>query len=282
MTTRARRPARAPCAAAAALAAMLVAGCSGVPLSNLSVESLGRVGASAFPIGPDKEREIGFGIATVVAGRYPLSDDETLAGYVNLVGRTVAEQSPRRHEIAYRFGVLETDDVNAFAAPGGFILITRGALALMEDESVLAGVLAHELAHVDQKHVLNEIRRSSVAQSARDEGMLAGRLLDQVSELGGSLLFTGLSRGDELESDSIALLYAGAAGYRPDGLARFLARLVELEGDGTPGRLRELKATHPASAERLAAVRRQLDAGWQDPAAGVAGAERFRSMVRRR
>lgn len=256
--------------------ALSLAACSG-GLPNLSVESLSRMGASALPIGPEKETEIGFGIAAVIAGRFPLTEDEGLLEYVNLVGRTVAEQSPRRHEVAFRFGVVETDDVNAFAAPGGFILITRGALSRMDDEAVLAGVLAHEVAHVDEKHVLEEIRRSSVVQSARDEGVLVGPVLDRISELGGSLLFTGLSRSDELEADSLALIYAGAAGYRADGLVRFLERLDGEEAG--EGRLRELTATHPAVPDRLAALRRQLQSRGSDAAAGVTGEERFRGSV---
>jgi beta-barrel assembly-enhancing protease len=256
-------------------AALWLAGCAG---GFPSVESLARVGASTLPIGPEKETEIGFGIAAVVAGRFPVAADTSLLHYVNLVGRTVAEQSPRRHEVAFRFGVLETDDVNAFAAPGGFILVTRGALALMDDESVLAGVLAHEIAHVDQKHVLEEIRRSSVVQSARDEGMLTGPVLDQLSELGGSLLFTGLSRSDEMEADSLALIYAAAAGYRVDGLPRFLERLRAREGGEE--KLRELTATHPSVADRLTALRRQLQARGGDHTSGVVGAERFRDRVR--
>jgi beta-barrel assembly-enhancing protease len=256
------------------------AGCAGGGLPNLSMESLARVGASAFPIGPEKEAEIGFGTAAVVAGRFPLTTDTALLDYVSLVGHTVAEQSPRRHSVDFRFGVLETDDVNAFAAPGGFILITRGALDVMEDEAVLAGVLAHEVAHVDQKHVLDEIRRSSVVRSARDEGMLTGSLLDQVSELGGSLLFTGLSRADEMEADSLALIYASAAGYRPDGLLRFLQRL----GQGGSGqyRLRELSATHPSGDDRAAALQRQIAASGRDPSDGVAAETRFQQAVRPR
>jgi beta-barrel assembly-enhancing protease len=260
--------------------ALVPTGCAGGGLPNLSMESLARVGASAFPIGPEKEAEIGFGIAAVVAGRFPLTTDTGLLDYVSLVGHTVAEQSPRRHVVEFRFGVLETDDVNAFAAPGGFILITRGALELMDDEAVLAGVLAHELAHVDQKHVLDEIRRSSVVRSARDEGMLTGGVLDQLSELGGSLLFTGLSRADELEADSLALIYTTAAGYRPDGLLRFLQRL----GQGGAGqyRLRELSATHPSGGDRQAALQRQMEASGVDPTAGVAAEARFRQAVQRR
>ncbi len=130
--------------------------CASMPISGAGLVN---IGAAALPIGPEKEKEIGFGIAATVIGRYHMVNDPALTHYVNLVGQAVAQQSIRGDEIQFHFGVLDTDDVNAFAAPGGFILVTRGALALMDNEAELAGVLAHEVGHVDQKHVLKEIRR---------------------------------------------------------------------------------------------------------------------------
>jgi predicted Zn-dependent protease len=190
----------------------------------------------------------------------------------------VAQQSIRGDEVQFRFGVLDTDDVNAFAAPGGFILVTRGALRLMASEADLAGVLAHEVAHVDQKHVLDEIRRSSVMETAREETDLDGALLDKVSEMGGSLLFTGLSREDEMEADSLGILYVAATGYQVGGLMRFLERLVEAEGDEASG-MREWTATHPSTSERLEVLRRQVASLGIDPEAGQAVADRFRRHI---
>jgi beta-barrel assembly-enhancing protease len=252
-------------------------GCAALP--QISGAGLVNIGASAMPIGPEKEREIGFGIAATVAGRYRLVDDPELSRYVNMVGQAVAQQSIRGAEVQFHFGVLDTDDVNAFAAPGGFILVTRGALGLMDSEADLAGVLAHEVAHVDQKHVLDEIRRSSVMETAREETDLDGALLDKVSEMGGSLLFTGLSREDEMEADSLGVLYMAATGYQVAGLIRFLERLVEAEGHEDSG-LREWTATHPSTAERLEVLRRQVAALGLDPDAGEAVTERFRRHVR--
>jgi beta-barrel assembly-enhancing protease len=189
----------------------------------------------------------------------------------------------RRGEVAFRFGVLDTDDVNAFAAPGGFIFVTRGALALMDSESDLAGVLAHEIAHVDQNHVLDEIRRSSVVQAATDEAALSGPLLDRVTELGSSLLFMGLSREDEMESDSLGILYATATGYQAAGLVRFLERLVAAEetaGAENPA-MREWLATHPSTAERLEVLRAQIERTGIDPSAGQEVRARFHSHVAR-
>jgi hypothetical protein len=184
---------------AVAVAALVLGGCAAA-LEHVPMDSLARLGRAALPIGPEKEQEIGFGIAATVAGRYPLVQDTALQHYVNRVGHAVAMHSVRAGEVAFRFGVLDTDDVNAFAAPGGYVFITRGSLALMSSEAELAGVLAHEIGHVDQSHVLDEIRRSSLVQTARDESQLSGAMLDHISGFAGSLLFTGLSRADEIGS----------------------------------------------------------------------------------
>lgn len=256
-----------------------LAACAGMQVP--SAAGLGRIGQSALPIGIEKEREIGFGIAAAMAGRYPLSRDAALNEYVSLVGATVAQQSIRSGEIDFVFGVLDTDDVNAFASPGGYIMITRGALALMESESELAGVLAHEVAHVDEKHVLTQIRRQGVMNTATDEAQLSGALLDAVSGAGASALSMGLSREDEEQSDSLAILYASAVGYRPDGMIRFLqhlqAEIAAAEAAGTGGGWR---SSHKSPAERIELMRADIAAHGLREDAGVDGAERFRARVR--
>jgi len=263
-----------------AVGTLLLAGCSTATLPSGGLDSLSRIGAAALPIGPEKEREIGFGIAAIVAGRYPVLDAPELTHYVALVGQTVAGQSVRQGEVDFVFGVLDSDEVNAFASPGGFVLITRGALAAMESEAELAGVLAHEIAHIDEKQVLNEIRRSDVLRTARDEASLQGALLDQIAGVGASTLLSGLSRGDEMVADSLALLYVAATGYRVDALSRFLRRLQEREGDGA-GRLDEIRATHPPLEERATALERQIRIAGYSSDQGVEARERFLERVPR-
>lgn len=255
----------------------IVAACAQMP----TTAGLGRMGQAALPIGPAKEAEIGFGIAATVAGRYRVVEDAALNEYVGLVGAAVAEQSLRAGEVEFRFGVLDTDDVNAFAAPGGYIFVTRGALALMESEAELAGVLAHEVAHVDEKHVLDDIRRADVMNTATDEAQLSGPLLDAISGAGASLLFNGLSREDEEQADSLGMLYASAVGYRPDGMAQFLRHLADeiakQQAAGTGG---GWTASHRAPDERISAIHADIAARGMQPDQGVGGAERFRARVR--
>ncbi len=268
--------------ASAAFAAVLLTASAAAaqnPLDRLGRLRAGaQVAASLAPIGTAKEVEIGRGIAATVAGRYRLVRDEELTRYVEMVGAAVAQHSPRDGELTFRFGVLDSDDVNAFAAPGGYVFVTRGALRMMESEAELAGVLGHEVAHVDQKHVLEEIRKGEAARGLSDQAQISGPVLEAVRDFGSQVVFRGFSRGDEAESDSLAILYAAAAGYRPDGLARFLERLAATEqapAGAAGARLREWVSTHPPSAERLVDVRRQL-AARPDAESGQAVEERFR------
>jgi len=206
------------------------------------------IARTLLPISTQKEVEIGRGIAATIAGRYPVSTDTALMRYVNLVGLTVASQDPRG-DIVYHFAVLETPTVNAYAAPGGYVFVTRGALALMQNEAELAGVLAHEVGHVNRKHVINQIRKSDTMREVRDQLDIQGATLDRVVGSGSNALFMGLSRGDELEADSLGIEYAAAAGYDAGGLAAFVGRLDQHAGEGA---LADFYATHPKPDERVA------------------------------
>lgn len=233
------------------------------------------IGRTLLPISTAKEIEIGRGVAATIAGRFSISGDADLTRYVNLVGLAVAGEAPRP-DLAYRFAVLETPLVNAFAAPGGYVFITRGALGLIESEAELAGVLAHEVAHVNRRHVIEQIRKSDIMREVRDQLELTGSRLDRVIGTGANALFMGLSREDELEADSLGFEYAAGVGYDPGGLAAFVARL---ERQGGEGPLAEFFATHPRPAERLQSLSRIAHRAAYPP--GPVLAERFRASLRR-
>lgn len=267
-----------------AAAAALAAGFASPLAAQGIVGRLGRAARGAavgsFSIGLDKEREIGRNVAATVAGRWPVSGNTALNDYVNMVGTVVAQQSPRSTEVPFRFAVLDTDEVNAFAAPGGYIFVTRGALEMMENEAELAGVLAHEVAHVDQKHVLESMRKGNMLNSARSEADLTGPAMDLVTAQITGVIFTGLARPDEMEADSLGMLYAAAAGYRPDGLLGFVRKLQAGESnERRRGLISDLKATHPPTADRIAALERQAAAAGLNPVSGQQLADRFRRIV---
>ncbi|MBA2565306.1 MAG: M48 family metalloprotease [Gemmatimonadetes bacterium] len=238
---------------------------------------------SVLPIETPEEVRIGRGIAATLAGYYTLARDSALTDYVTLVGLAVAEADPRS-DIRYRFGVLDSDAVNALSAPGGYVFVTRGALALMEDEAELAGVLAHEVAHVNRRHVVREIQkraRTSLGAEATQAALDAdGAVFDQVVGLGTNVLFLGLSRDDELEADSLGVAYAAAAGYDPAGLARFVTKLRANEAKPF---LAALKATHPKPDVRLATIERSAKATGRATGEGAEAAvtlpERFQSAA---
>jgi predicted Zn-dependent protease len=238
-----------------------------------TIESAGNIARSALPISTAKEIEIGRGIAATIAGRYPVSTDTALTAYVNLVGLAVAGEMPRP-DIAYRFAVLETPDVNAFAAPGGYIFITRGSLDLIATEAELAAVLAHEVGHVNRRHVIEQLRKTDMLRTVQSEAGLSGSTLDQIVGSGSNLLFTGLSRTDEAAADSIGVELAASVGYDPTGLATFIAKLGSHASEGP---LAELTATHPGADDRLRAVQRITQrGGW---AGGAVLADRYRRYV---
>jgi beta-barrel assembly-enhancing protease len=269
------------------LGLMILGGCAGGlgsledMLSPERREALARVGAAAMPMSTEMEVDIGRSVAGTVVAREPILDDEPLQRYVELVGHAVAQQSPRRGELRFHFAVLDEDEVNAYAAPGGYIFITRGSLEVMESEAELAAVLAHEIAHVDARHVVEEIRRADVYRTVQEEADLGGEVLERITGVGSSLLFTGLSRGDEMEADSLAILYTAGMGYRPDALLTFLERLSRMADDpGQAGRLRQLGSTHPPAEDRIEAVGRILaDSGLAGR--GLLLEDRFRERTTR-
>lgn len=239
-----------------------------------------RAAPAVIAISTEQEIEVGRGIAATIAGYYGVVQDPELTRYVNLVGLAVASVDPRT-DIAYRFAVLDSDDVNAIAAPGGYVFVTRGALALMNDEAMLAGVLGHEVGHVNRRHVVKEIqaraRTELGLEGITEQINLTGEeYLEQTIQLGATALFMGLSREDELEADAYGVEVAAGAGYDPNGLTRFLAALPNAEAE----RRSLLAKTHPDVDDRLDGINDAIDDLETDDAT-VTASDRFhdRSVV---
>ena len=193
-------------------------------------------------------------------GVAPLIQDEELQRYVNRVGRWIALGS-KRPDLPWRFGVIESADVNAFAAPGGYVLITRGLYASLGDEAELAGVLGHEIAHVAERHQVELMRKSLLLESG---AKALGRELegDQKKEellrryvgTGAEMFARRLDQGAEFEADRQGVILAARAGYSPFGLPAVLQKIASVPRNDD--RVSLLYATHPAPEQRL----RQLDA----------------------
>src|SRR5688500_8865474 len=175
----------------------------------------------------EEEIKLGADVSLKIRSRFGGVEDAAVHNYVTVAGTMLTEQTTRP-KLPWTFIVLDTDGVNAFAAPGGFAHITRGALALIKAEGELAGVMGHELAHVAQKHTVNAIRKSKGVQIGTGEtlsnrGMFLDALANRAYDM---VLENSFDRGDELDADKEGIILVQKAGYAGTGLSDFLTTLA--------------------------------------------------------
>lgn len=209
-------------------------------------------------ISDEDEIKVGQQVAANLLGVAPLVKDDGLQRYVNTIGRWVA-MSSERPDLPWRFGVIDSADVNAFAAPGGYVFITRGLYASLSEEAELAGVLGHEIAHVVEKHHIELLRKGALLEEGRkavekrmDEGK--DEHLRRLVGNGAELFARGLDQEAEFEADRKGIVLAARAGYSPFGLPAVLQKIASVSKNDD--RLQLLYKTHPAPQDRL----RKLDA----------------------
>jgi predicted Zn-dependent protease len=264
----------------------------GLPLAAGSVD-LGNLFSTlkqaVKPADQDQEAAIGRDAAATLLGASKPIDVDPVQQYVNRVGLWVAMQSDRP-DLPWHFAVVDSDDIDAFAAPGGYVFITRGLLLHMHSEAELAGVLGHEISHVVLKHHLNELQRGArldlLGQAAQYQLQQNGHdskvdqeVMDKVSSATRTLYSKGLDKGDELAADRMGVVLAARAGYDPYGLVAVLQTLESV--DPKSGSMQLLLATHPTPADRIAALSAAMDAGRMDRFGKQAeGQERFESVVK--
>lgn len=200
----------------------------------------------AFSVTEAEEVDLGQQVSDKLRVRYGVVQDKAVHKYVTLVG-TMITQASSRPGLKWKFIVLDTDGVNAYAAPGGFVHITRGALSLLANEAELAGVLGHEVAHITERHTVNAIKKSKGIELTAE--MSRSQVLSAVADKSYEILFEGMyNRGDELDADAKGAVFANAAGYAP-GLGAFLQRLSD-RNKGQSER-NGLFASHPETKERI-------------------------------
>jgi predicted Zn-dependent protease len=205
----------------------------------------------------EEEVALGAAVSEKVRNRYGVVQDKNVHRYVTLVGSLLVQKSERPN-LRYTFIVLDTDGVNAFAAPGGFIHITRGALGLMKNEAELAGVLAHEIVHVAGKHTIKAIQKGKMIQIGADEALSNPALFSKLVEKTSELVLAGFGRNEELASDRDGLIIANDVGYAPSGLSDFLTRLTDRNRKSTEKQ--GLFASHPEMEERLSKIAAEAQA----------------------
>lgn len=228
-------------------------------------ESTKRVGTAVTKtfqdITPEQEYYIGRTVAATVLTSYKARADQNLNAYLNEVGQALAQFSTKPETFGgYHFLTLDSDDINAFAAPGGLILATRGLLKCCQTEDELAAVLAHEIGHVEKMHGLRAIKtgrlNSALTILAVEAGKnLAGEQLaevtkafdESINDISSTLLNSGYSRKLEYEADAAAVAILKQAGYVPGAL---VAMLENMQKNWDSSR-KDFAATHPAPADRI-------------------------------
>jgi beta-barrel assembly-enhancing protease len=209
------------------------------------------------------ERAIGEQVSTMLVERFGIYQDPAVTKYVTLVGTVLAKASSRPN-LDWRFIVLDTDGVNAYAAPGGIVHITRGALGLIKSEAELAGVLGHEITHVTEKHTVNSIQRGKVikvsSEQVSERGGLAGTVVGQIAQRSYDMVFENkYGRDDENESDKVGITVANKVGYAPTGMIEFLNHLAARNTDQKEPS--GLFASHPQVKERIDRMNKTIKDG---------------------
>lgn len=234
---------------------LLLAGCSSLQLSTGGkTYDVGKYVSAAKDIGEamrvtaEEEAAIGREAAANLIAKYGLLEDEGATRYVNLVGLAVARKAERK-DVRFRFGILRTLDINAYAAPGGYIFVTRGLLNMLQDEAQLAGVLAHEVQHVDRKHAIKMIRRNNLVQAGLK--LSDKKNFDLFSRAVIGVLERGFDKSDELDADRHGAFCLAKAGYDPAGITRALERHKANMGNE---RSNPFTARHPPADDRIKAL----------------------------
>ncbi|MCX6568769.1 MAG: M48 family metalloprotease [Candidatus Aminicenantes bacterium] len=239
----------------------------------------------------EEEYYIGRATAALILAKYKPYRNEALNAYVNTMGTALSYCSNRPEIYAgYHFLVLDTDEVNAMAAPGGFIFVTKGLVRRCGDEETLAAILAHEIGHVAERHGLQSIKKSRLIEAFKVIGSEASQRLDseELTKLTGlfegvlgdvveTLVERGYDRKFEYEADKLALSFAVRTGYSPDGLAEFLKDMEENKPSGPAAGWFK---THPSPADRLARVKAEIAALGAAPAKLDVRTARFAQAVK--
>ncbi|HEX9637990.1 MAG TPA: M48 family metallopeptidase [Acidobacteriota bacterium] len=218
-------------------------------------------------VSESQEIQIGRSMAQQIETQMKILDQPEVQNYVEDLGQHLVRHSGRS-DLAYRFRVIDGDPVNAFSLPGGFVYVYTGLMRAAETEAELAGVLAHEIAHVTEKHAVK--RYSSIqlfGLGARvgggAVGGLGGSALYSGLQLGGLFAILGYSRADEHEADRVGLAMLDRSGYQPESMIDFMGTLIAVrreeeakdpDRDAVPALLR----THPATEDRIEALEQEL------------------------
>ncbi|MEA3372956.1 MAG: M48 family metalloprotease [Campylobacterota bacterium] len=242
-----------------------------------AVERIGKsVARSMEEITPEQEYYVGRTIAANLLNRYQPYHNEAAGAYINKVGNLLTYKSDRPNTFGgYHFMILDSDEINAFAAPGGFIFVTRGMLRCADSEDAVAAILAHEIAHVTHKHGLKSIKDSRWTKvgtllgveatkrySSEELATLVSTFEDSIDDVINTMVVNGYSREYEIEADKAALSMLEQVGYNPSALIDMLQLMNKrLQPDG-----QDFAKTHPDPSDRINEIRKSRAPSVESPA----------------
>jgi predicted Zn-dependent protease len=252
---------------------------------NKSVSAVGKVFES---ITPEQEYYIGRTVAATILSKNKPYDNRAMTSYLNTLGQYLSLFSDRPETFGgYHFLVMDTPDINAFAAPGGFIMVSRGMLRCCKSEEALAGVLAHEIGHVELNHGLQAIDKSRLTAAATILGTEAAKNLggkdlaeltktfeNSISDISSTVMNSGYARKFEFQADKAAVTILTRSGYSPNGL---VSMLQQMEKNLKPGG-HDFAKTHPAPQDRITELTKLITT--MHPADTAARQARFGDTMR--
>jgi len=251
-------------ASAFLLAAMLLALPGYADRKHADVQNIGpnrHVSGKVFKVFPnmvslEKEMAIGAQIASEFEQTARLVDDPVISEYVDRIGQNIVKHSDAR--VPFKIKVVDTDEVNAFAFPGGFFYVNKGLILAADNEAELAGVMAHEISHVTARHATARMSKGQYLQLFSLPALFVGGYWAQMGiqnalGLGMNLELLGITRESEREADQLGIQYLWNSGYDPNAFVSFFEKMQELE-KGKPGRLAGWFRTHPSTDDRILAA----------------------------
>ncbi|MGB3340088.1 MAG: M48 family metallopeptidase [bacterium] len=226
----------------------------------LSCATTGPGGKKSLILIPtESEVEIGKEVAVDVEKTEKVLNNSTVQNYVNKVGQKVVKVCDRRN-IKYSFKVLDNEEINAFACPGGFIYIYKGLLKQFDNEAQLSAVLAHEVGHVVARHSIKRLQTvygyAIVMEVALGPKM--GATARQLVDAAAGLILQGYGRENEYEADNYGILYSKKAGYNPKGMIQVFQKFKKMEGN-PPNAFEKLIASHPPANDRISNGNKQIN-----------------------
>ena len=214
-------------------------------------------------VSQDEEVDLGRRNAEQVDAQMPLVHDQVASSYVQALGLSIA-RTTERSDLQWRFRIVDSRAVNAFALPGGFIYVNRGLIERTETLDELAGALAHEVSHVALRHSVRQMEKQTntgvaVELGCRLTDLCSSEVARAAIQIGGAALFAKYSRHDEAEADSQAVQLVVSAGIDPNGIPALFRRLME-ERRRSPARIEAFFASHPLEEDRIVATEREIAA----------------------